>query len=213
MSNIFSGGIDIQLHITKMMFRGGSLPQPISNDLAVASIIDQLGLGLKQYQDDKRVQMLSNHLQYLKARNAAYTAIAASAGAVYHGALYQIPESVTAGVPDTVANIAARATALAGNAYATAVSLFANWADEIKNASRLLWVKRLAAETAMKRLRARLDAVDAQFPLEGEAKNPKGKLIIETEKQPRRKYPRPSTVNDAIAATDLFFCVYIHRLQ
>jgi len=34
----------------------------------------------------------------------------------------------------------------------------------------LLWVKRLAVETALKRLRAKLDAVDAQFPLEGEAK-------------------------------------------
>jgi hypothetical protein len=98
-SNIFSGGIDILLQITKMMFRGRSLPQPISNDLAVASIIDQLGLGLKQYQDDKRVQMLNNPLQYLKARNAAYIAVANTAGAVYHGALYQIAQSVTAGVP------------------------------------------------------------------------------------------------------------------
>jgi len=48
-----------------MMFRGGSLPQPVSNDLAVASIVDELGLGIKQYQDDKRVQMLNNPLQYL----------------------------------------------------------------------------------------------------------------------------------------------------
>jgi len=89
MSNIFSGGIDIRLQITKMMFRGGSLPQPFSNDLAVASIVDQLGLGIKQYQDTKRVMMLNNPLQYLKARNTAYTTIAASAGAVYNGALYQ----------------------------------------------------------------------------------------------------------------------------
>jgi len=65
-----------------MMFRGGSLPQPLSNDLAVASIVDQLGLGLRQYQDDKRVQMLNNPLQYLKARNAAYTAVANSEGNV-----------------------------------------------------------------------------------------------------------------------------------
>jgi len=71
--------------------------------------------------------------------------------------------------------------------------------------------ERLAAETAMKRLRAKLDAVDAQFPLEGEAeKSLKGKLIIETEKQLRIKYHRSSKVNDAIAATDLFFvCIYI----
>jgi len=169
-SNIFSGCIDILLQITKMMFRGGSLPQPISNDLAVASIVNQLGLGLKQYQDDKRVQMLNNPLQYLKARNAAYTAVANTAGAVYNGALYQIAQSVTEGVPDTNANIAARATALAGNAYDAAVPLFVNWGAPIQNASRLLWVKRLAAETAMKWLRARIDAVDAQFPLEGEAK-------------------------------------------
>jgi len=59
-----------------MMFRDGSLPQPISDDSAVALIVDQLGLGLKKYQDDKRVQMLNNPLQYLKVRNAAYTAVA-----------------------------------------------------------------------------------------------------------------------------------------
>jgi len=106
----FSGGIDIQLQITKMMFRGGSLPQPISNDLTVASIVDQLGLGLKKYQDNKRVQMLNYLLQYLKARNAAYAAIANSAGNVYHGALYQISQSVT-GVPGDDGAITARATA------------------------------------------------------------------------------------------------------
>jgi len=49
-----------------MMFSGGSLPQPVSNDSAVASIVDQLGLGLKQYQDSKRVQMLANPMEYLK---------------------------------------------------------------------------------------------------------------------------------------------------
>jgi len=40
-------------------------------------------------------------------------------------------------------------------------------------------------------------------------KSPKGKLIIETEKQPRIKYHRPSKVNDAIAARNLFF-VFIY---
>jgi len=65
-----------------MMFRGGSLPQLVSDDSAVASIVDQLGLGLKQYQDTKRVMMLNNPLQYLKSRNAAYSAIAASAADV-----------------------------------------------------------------------------------------------------------------------------------
>jgi len=159
-----------------MMFRGGSLPQPVSDDLAVASIIDQLGLGLKQYQDDKRVQMLNNPLQYLKARNAAYTAIANTAGAVYNGTLYQIAQSVAEGMPTNDADITARSTALAGNAYDAAVPQFANWDAAIQNASRLLWVKMLAAETAMKRLRARLDAVDAQFPLEGEAKKSQRKI-------------------------------------
>jgi len=76
-----------------MMFRGGTLPQPVSNDLAVALIVDELGLGIKKYQDDKRVQMLSNPLQYLKARNVAYKAVAASADVVYHGALFQIAQS------------------------------------------------------------------------------------------------------------------------
>jgi len=41
-------------------------------------------------------------------------------------------------------------------------------------------------------------------------KSPKRKLMIEPEKQPRRKYHKPSTVNDAIATTNLFFvCIYI----
>jgi len=127
MSNIFSGGIDILLQITKMMFRGGSLPQPASNDLAVVLIVNQLGLGLKQYQDDKRVQMLNNPLQYLKARNAAYTAVANTAGAVYHDTLFQIAQSVTLGVPDTDANITARADELAAHAYAAAIPLLVNW--------------------------------------------------------------------------------------
>jgi len=98
-----------------MMFRGGLLPQPISNDSAVAFIIDELGLGLKQYQDDKRVQMLSNPLQYLKARNAAYTAVAASADVFYRGALYQIAQFVTLGVLANDGEITARADELADN--------------------------------------------------------------------------------------------------
>jgi len=41
-------------------------------------------------------------------------------------------------------------------------------------------------------------------------KSLKGKLIIEPEKQPRIKYHRSSNINDAFAATDLFFvCMYI----
>jgi len=157
-----------------MMFRGGSLPQPVSDDLAVALIVDQLGLGLKQYQDDKRVQMLSNPLQYLKARNKAYKAIAASADVVYHGALYQIAQSVTLGVPADDAAITARAGKLADNNDDGPP--VGPWPPAIINATELLWVKRLAAETAMKRLRARLDAVDAQFPLEGEAEKSQRKI-------------------------------------
>jgi len=175
MSNIFSGGIDIRLQITKMMFRGGSLPQPFSNDLAVVLIVDQLGLGLRQYQDNKRVQMLNNPLQYLKARNAAYSAVAASANAVYHGALYQIAESVTADVPTTHADIDNRATAIANNTDLAAGGID-GWPEEIRNAAKLLWVKRLAAETAMKWLRAKINAVDTQFPLEGEAEKSQRKI-------------------------------------
>jgi len=40
----------------------------------------------------------------------------------------------------------------------------------------LLWVKRLAGKMAMKRLMAKLDAVDAQFPLEGEAEKSQRKI-------------------------------------
>jgi len=43
--------------------------------------------------------MLNNPLQYLKARNTAYTAIAASESNAYNGALYQIAQSVVEGVP------------------------------------------------------------------------------------------------------------------
>jgi len=157
-----------------MMFRGGLLPQPISNDLAVASIINKLGLGLKQYQDDKRVQMLSNPLQYLKGRNAAYKAVAASADVVYRGSLYQIAQSVTLGVPANDGKITARADELADNNDDEPP--IGPWPPAIINATELLWVKRLAAEIAMKRLRARLDAVDAQFPLEGEAKKSQRKI-------------------------------------
>jgi NACalpha-BTF3-like transcription factor len=151
------------------MFRGGTLPQPINNSSAVASIVDQLGLGLKQYQDTKRVQMLRSPMNYLQARNMAYTVIAASADTVYNGALYQIALSVSEGVPATEAAMTARATAIAANTDVALVPLFANWSNEVKSASSLLWVKRLATETAMKRLSAKLDAVEAQFLLEGKA--------------------------------------------
>jgi len=39
-----------------------------------------------------------------------------------------------------------------------------------------LWVKRLAAETAMKRLSPKLDVVDVQFPLEGETEKSQWKI-------------------------------------
>jgi len=158
-----------------MMFRGGSLPQPVSDDSAVVLIVDQLGLGLKQNQEDKRVQMLNNLLQYLKARNPAYAAIAASASGVHHGALYQIAESVTEGVPANDDEIDNRVTAIANNTD-LAFAGPNGWPEEIWNAAKLLWVKRLAAETAMKWLRAKLDAVDAQFPLEGEAEKSQRKI-------------------------------------
>jgi len=60
--------------------------------------------------------------------------------------------SVTEGVPANDGEITARANAIAANNNAAAVALFANWAPAVQNASRLVWVKRLAAETAMKRL-------------------------------------------------------------
>jgi len=128
----------------------------------VAPIVDELGLGLKKYQDDKRVQMLNDPLQYLKARNAAYKAVAASADAVYCGALYQIAQSVTVGVPANDGEITARADELAANTDDEPP--VGPWAPAIINATRLLWVKRLAAETAMK------------FPLEGEAKKSQRKI-------------------------------------
>jgi len=121
-----------------MMFRGGSLPQPISDDSAVALIVNQLGLGLKQYQDTKRVMMLNNPLQYLKSRNAAYTTIAASAGDVYHGALYQIAQSVTEGVPATEDIMVARANVISANTDVVAAALTA-WPTQIQSADRLLW--------------------------------------------------------------------------
>jgi len=113
-----------------MMFRGGVPPQPVSNDSAVALIVDQLGLGLKQYQNTKRVQMLSNPLQYLKARNAAYTAVTSIAEAVYNGALYQIAQSVIEDIPATDHDIDLRATDLADNNDLVAGGP-AGWAEEI----------------------------------------------------------------------------------
>jgi len=82
---------------------------------------------------------------------------------------------VTLGVPADDGAITNRATALAGNTDVVATAPAA-WDAAIQNAARLLWVKRLAAETAMKQLRAKLDAVDAQFPLEGEAKKSQRKI-------------------------------------
>jgi len=59
--------------------------------------------------------MLNNPLQYLKARNTAYAAIANSATGVYNGALFQIAGSITEGVPANDDEIDNRATAIANN--------------------------------------------------------------------------------------------------
>jgi len=65
--------------------------------------------------------MLNNPLQYLKARNGAYKAVAASAIDVYKGALYQIADSVTAPVPANDGEIDARSVILADNTDAADV--------------------------------------------------------------------------------------------
>jgi len=88
------------------------------------------------------------------------------------------------------------------------------WITAIQNASRLLWVKRLAAETAMKRLGAKLDAVNAQFPLEGEAEKSQQKINDKARETVKEKISRAIKGEwcGAIAATNLFF-VCIYRLQ
>jgi len=83
---------------------------------------------------------------------------------------------VTEGVPATEALMVNRANAIAANTDFIAAPDPAGWPGQVRDASRLLWVKRLAAETAMKRLSAKLDVVDVQFPLEGEAKKSQRKI-------------------------------------
>jgi len=63
-----------------------------------------------------------------------------------------------------------------------------------------------AAETALKRLRAMLDAINAQFLLEGGAEKSQ-RFLKETviEQKPRTKSHRPSTVNDDSSTFNLFF--------
>jgi len=78
--------------------------------------------------------MLSNLFQYLKARDAAYKAIAASASDVYHGALYQISQSVILGVCIDNDAINDRATTLSRNTDAVGAG---PWAPAIENASGL----------------------------------------------------------------------------
>jgi len=79
-------------------------------------------------------------------------------------------------MPDTEVTMIARANAIAANTDDAAVADPAAWGAQIQNAAKLLWVKRLAAETAMKRLSAKLDAVDVQIPLEGEAEKSQWKI-------------------------------------
>jgi len=78
-------------------------------------------------------------------------------------------------MPATEDIMVARDNAIAANKDVAAPAP-ADWPTQIQNAARLLWVKRLSAETAMKRLSAKLDAVDAQFPLEGEAEKSQWKI-------------------------------------
>jgi len=66
-------------------------------------------------------------------------------------------------------------TAIAANTDVVADAPAA-WPAQVRDVAKLLWVKRLAAETAMKRLSAKLDVVDVQFPLEGEAEKSQWKI-------------------------------------
>jgi len=149
--------------------------------------------------------MLTNPLQYLKGRNTAYAAIANSAGAVYCGALFQIAQSVTEGMPVDNAAMTARSTALAANTDVVAAAPDA-WPNPIKNAAKVLSVQRLAAETAMNRPSLMQSMLSSLWKVR--LKSPNRKLMIKPEKQLRRKYHRPSKVNGAIAATNFFLCVY-----
>jgi len=71
-------------------------------------------------------------------------------------------------------------------------------------------VKRLAAETAMKRLKAKLDAVMLSSHWRVRLKSLNRNTTIEPEQKPRKKSHWPSTVNDNSTTANLFF-VHIGR--
>jgi len=62
--------------MTLFQFRGGqAVGLPASNEQAVSKIAESLGLGVGQYLNKKKIQMLGNPVDYLTNHNNALAAV------------------------------------------------------------------------------------------------------------------------------------------
>jgi len=76
-------------------FRGGQVAGlPASNEQAIGKIAKSLGLGVGQYLNKKKIQMLGNPVKHLTDRNTALAAVAVGTTAAYDAKLDAVVDSI-----------------------------------------------------------------------------------------------------------------------
>jgi len=137
-------------------FQGGqAVGLPASNDQAIGEIAESLGLGVGQYINKKKIQMLGNPVDYLTNRNDALATVGAATTDAYDAKLDTLVESIAGpvlvvGTGVTAANVNTQ------NAERLAVP-------------NLPWVKQLAAGFVAKVQVAEVEMVDISFPIQNKA--------------------------------------------
>jgi len=77
-------------------FRGGRVAGlPASNEQAIGEIAESLGLGVGQYLNKKKIQMLGNPVDYLTRRNNALAAVGTTTTNAYDAKLDDLVDSIT----------------------------------------------------------------------------------------------------------------------
>jgi len=137
-------------------FRGGRVAGlPASNEQAIGKIAKLLGLGVGQYLNKKKINMLGNPVDYLTNRNAALAAVGAGTTAANDAKLDALVNSIAGPV-------------LARGGVVTQAHVDA-WDAECLAVCNSPWVKQLAAGLAAKAQAAEVEMVDINFPIQNKA--------------------------------------------
>jgi len=121
----------------------------------VGEIAEFLGLGVGQYINKKKIQMLGNPVDYLKNCNTALAAVGLATTDAYDEKLDALVDSIAGPV-------------LAQGGTVTAGYVAARNAEHLA-VRNLLWVKQLTAGLVAKVQVANVEMVDINFPIQNKA--------------------------------------------